>query len=253
MLRGPMVAPSELVLEKYRVTRELRRGRRGALLLGWYEALDAEVEIAVFDDVDEDPTSQNGVLRQAERLRRMRDPVLTEVREVGLLDDGTPCVVLEPVTGRSLAGLLAERGPLPWVEAARIGEIVATALAAKHAAGITHGDLAPEDVVIGETGVRLVAFGIGRPVGLAPASTDLAALGAVVAETLSGLRVDRADPSAARLVSPAGLPPIPNVLVEVVGEMLRSTGGDRPTAIAVATRLADIVAAGRKTTLKSRD
>jgi serine/threonine protein kinase len=249
----PMVAPSEVVLEKYRVVRELRRARRGALLLGWYEALDAEVELAVFDEVDEDPTSPNGVLRQAERLRRMRDPVLTEVREVGLLEDGTPCVVLEPVTGRSLTGLLAERGPLPWVEAARVGEIVATALAAKHAAGITHGDLALEDVVIGETGVRLVAFGIGRAAGLATARTDLAALGAVVAEILSGLAVDRADPASARLVSPAGLPPIPSVLVDVVGEMLHATDPERPAATAIAARLADIVAAGRKTTLKSRD
>lgn len=248
-----MVAPTELVLDKYRVVRELRRGRRGALLLGWYEALDAEVEIAVFDELDEDPTSQNGVIRQAERLRRMRDPALTEVREVGLLEDATPCVVLEPVTGRSLAGLLAERGPLPWVEGARIGEIVATALAAKHAAGITHGDLAAEDVVIGETGVRLVAIGVGRPPGLAPARTDLAGLGAVIAETLSGLRVDRADPAAVRLVSPAGLPPIPNVLVEIVGQMLEATEPGKPATAAMAARLADIVAAGRKTTLKSRD
>jgi serine/threonine protein kinase len=244
-----MVAPSELVLDKYRVVRELRRGRRGALHLGVHEALEAEVELAVLEEV-EDP---NDALRDAERIRRLRDPVLTEVRESGLLEDGSPCIVLEPGAGRSLAGLLAERGPLPWAEAARVGEIVATAIAAKHAAGIQHGDLAPEDVVIGETGVRLVAFGVGRAIGVAPAATDLAGLGAVLGETLSGLRVDRAAPSSARLVSPAGLPPIPNVLTDLVAEMLSGTDPRKPTAAEVADRLGDIARAGRKSTLKSRD
>jgi serine/threonine protein kinase len=242
-----MVAVSELVLQKYRVVRELRRGRRGVLHLGLHEQLDAEVELAVLDEVDEG----DKLLRDADRLRKLRDPVLTEVREIGILDDGSPCVVLEPVAGRSLAGLLAERGPLPWAEAARVGEIVATAIGTKHGVGLQHGDLAPEDVVIGETGVRLVAFGVGRAVGLAPASSDLAALGAVLAETLGGLRVDRGNPGAVRLVAPPGLPPIPNVLVDLVGEILLAPEGTKVTEIA--DRLGDIAKAGRKSTLKSRD
>lgn len=242
-----MVAASELVLQKYRVVRELRRGRRGVLHLGWHEQLDAEVELAVLDEIDDGQK----ILRDADRLRKLRDPVLTEVREVGLLEDGAPCVVLEPVAGRSLAGLLAERGPLPWAEAARVGEIVATAIGTKHGVGLQHGDLAPEDVVIGETGVRLVAFGVGRAVGLPPASSDLAALGAVLAETLSGLRIDRGSPGTVRIVAPAGLPPIPNVLVDLVGEILLAPEGSKVTEIA--DRLGDIARAGRKSTLKSRD
>ncbi len=244
-----MVAPSELILQKYRVVRELRRGRRGALHLGWHESLDAEVELALLDEVQD----VDKLLRDAEKIRRLRDPVLTEVREVGLLDDGGPVIVLEPVAGRSLAGLLAERGPLPWAEAARVGEIVATALAAKQAAGIAHGDLAPEDVVIGETGVRLVAFGVGRAVGLVPAQNDLAALGAILAETLSGERIDRGQPQTIRLVAPAGLPPIPNVLADLVGEILLGADGAQPAVAAIVDRLGDLARAGRKSTLKSRD
>ena len=248
-----MLVPTELVLEKYRVVRELRRGRRGQLLLGWHEGLDAEVDLAVLDVGQTDPMEREHVLRDAERLRRLRDPILTEVRDVGLLEDGAPCVVLEPMTGRSLAGLLTERGPLPWAEAARVGEIIGMALGAKLTAGIAHGDLAPDDIYIGETGVRLVAFGVGRAVGLAPAKNDVVALGAVLAETLSGIRVDRGRPESVRFAAPAGLPAVPGVFVELIGEMLAPRGNGRGDLAGIVDRLGEIARAGRKSTLKSRD
>src|SRR4029078_3419927 len=53
---------------------------------------------------------------------------------------GTPCLVVELVEGETLAGHLA-RGPLPAVEALRLGVHVAAALEAGHERGIRARDL----------------------------------------------------------------------------------------------------------------
>jgi serine/threonine protein kinase len=245
-----MIVPGDLVLERYRVGRELRRGRRGAVHAGWLEELESPVELAVLDDLGLESATRDRILADVEKLRKLRDPALTEVREVGLLDDGSPCVVMEPLEGRSLAGLLADRGPLPWPEAARVGEVVAHALDAKHAAGVLHGELAPDDVVIGETGMRLTAVGVGRSHQTPEPGTDLASLGVILAETLTG---NRPGPGPLHLAAPAGLPPIPAVFIDLVTQLLSVTEHGKPSAADVADKLADLAQAGRKSTLKSRD
>jgi serine/threonine protein kinase len=97
--------------------------------------------------------------RLAARLQHRNAIALFDVAE----HDGDPCLIMEYLPSRSLSKLLADRGTLSPQEAAQIGEQVATALTAAHAAGIVHRDVKPGNILIDDTGqVKITDFGISR-------------------------------------------------------------------------------------------
>ncbi|TCO46725.1 serine/threonine-protein kinase [Actinocrispum wychmicini] len=99
--------------------------------------------------------------RLAARLQHRNAIALFDVAE----HEGDPCLIMEYLPSRSLSRLLSERGTLSPQEAAQIGEQVATALTAAHAAGIVHRDVKPGNILIDDTGqVKITDFGISRSV-----------------------------------------------------------------------------------------
>ncbi|MEE1836586.1 protein kinase [Streptomyces sp. SP17KL33] len=68
-------------------------------------------------------------------------------------------IVMEHVDGQSLREVLDE-GPLQVTEVARIGEQIATALAAAHAAGVVHRDIKPANILLEEGRAVIADFGI---------------------------------------------------------------------------------------------
>jgi serine/threonine protein kinase len=72
-------------------------------------------------------------------------------------------MVMELVPGKPLRDIIAERGPLPPHEVARLVAQVAAALDAAHAAGVIHCDVKPANVIVDPAGVaKLTDFGIAR-------------------------------------------------------------------------------------------
>jgi hypothetical protein len=87
-------------------------------------------------------------------------PCVVPIYGSGQLADGRPFLVMEYCPGGSLAAALAE-GPLPVGATADVGERIAAALAAAHAAGITHRNVAPASVLLRASGdVALSDFGL---------------------------------------------------------------------------------------------
>jgi serine/threonine protein kinase len=113
--------------------------------------------------------SRARAMREGRIAARLHHPHAINVFDVALGpdlehgEDDQPWLVMEYLPSRSLADVLAERGPLPPLEVARIGRQVADALAAAHQAGIVHRDVKPGNVLIGENGtVKITDFGIAR-------------------------------------------------------------------------------------------
>jgi eukaryotic-like serine/threonine-protein kinase len=111
-------------------------------------------------------------LREARAIASLSHPNVVTLYDVAR-EGSAPFVVMELVPSRSLAELTRE-GPLPPQQVATIGDAVAAALQAAHAAGITHRDVKPGNVLVAHDGrIKLTDFGIARN----PADETLTATG----------------------------------------------------------------------------
>jgi serine/threonine-protein kinase len=111
---------------------------------------------------DQDPTFARRFQREARAAAALDSSAVVTVYDTGV-DDAGQYIVMEYVDGQSLADLLRDGQPLELSEALRIGERVASAIAAAHAAGILHRDIKPANVMVGSEGtVKLLDFGIAR-------------------------------------------------------------------------------------------
>jgi tRNA A-37 threonylcarbamoyl transferase component Bud32 len=100
-------------------------------------------------------------------------------------------VVVELVDGSSLRDMLADRGPLPPVGAARVAARACAAVAAAHAHGIVHGHLVPANVLLTIDGrVKVTDFRLAQATlasgGVADPGDDVRALGRCLAAMLTG-------------------------------------------------------------------
>jgi hypothetical protein len=115
--------------------------------------------------------------REARNAAQLRNhPNIVTVRDV-VTEDGVPWIVMQLVTGHSLAEDLAAAGPLSAAQAVYVADSILKALGAAHAAGIVHRDVKPANVMFTETGeVLLTDFGIA----VREADTTLTASGMLV-------------------------------------------------------------------------
>jgi hypothetical protein len=96
------------------------------------------------------------IAAQAARIAEAGILHVPEVHDVFTWAGAMPCVVTEEVEGRSLRRILAEHGPLDEGRAATIARDVLEVLAAAHEAGLPHGDVRPENVLVSGAGPVLL-------------------------------------------------------------------------------------------------
>ena len=158
-----------LLAGRYRLEQLLGRGSMGAV----WKAHDVvlrrsvavkEVLLPPTQSAEENAISRERALREARAIAALSHPNVVTLFDV-VEDDGRPWVVMELVPARSLAAIITEDGPLPPVEAARIGLAVLDALDSAHEVGITHRDVKPGNILVSRDGrVKLADFGISRKV-----------------------------------------------------------------------------------------
>jgi CRP-like cAMP-binding protein len=87
-------------------------------------------------------------------------------------------LALEFCDGRPLDEVLKSTGPLPEPEVRKIVGQLALALGYAHQAGVIHRDVKPTNVMVMRDGtVKLMDFGLARPVDEAPSLTEAAVVG----------------------------------------------------------------------------
>lgn len=107
------------------------------------------------------PDSRARFESEARAAAGLNHPHIVAVHDSGE-HDGTPYIVMERLSGRTLADELM-RGPMPQARVRALLDDVLSALAAAHAAGILHRDVKPGNVLLTASGdVKVADFGIAK-------------------------------------------------------------------------------------------
>jgi serine/threonine-protein kinase len=158
---------------RYELRRDLGRGAGGIVFEARHTFTGRRVALKVVaPDVPRAKLEElrGRLMREARALAAVHHPGVVEVLDGGVLDDGTPFVVMENLEGRTLEGLLTTRGKLSIHETVALTLQLADALEATHEAGVVHRDMKPSNVLItrdrdGRERVKLVDFGIAQIAG----------------------------------------------------------------------------------------
>jgi serine/threonine-protein kinase len=94
-------------------------------------------------------------------------PNICEVYDLGLLDDGSPYLVMEKLVGQTLAERIAREGGLPFDDIVEIASQVLSGLIAAHEKGIVHRDIKPENIFLARRPgsppiIKLLDFGVSK-------------------------------------------------------------------------------------------
>ncbi len=144
-----------------------------------YKARDTRLGRTVAVKVLPAALSENAELR--ERLEREAKTIssLSHSHICALYDVGkegaTDYLVMEYLEGETLSARLG-RGVLPMEQVLRYGTEIADALDKAHRQGIVHRDLKPGNVMLTKSGVKLLDFGLAKPVSSIAAKGSQTAL-----------------------------------------------------------------------------
>jgi eukaryotic-like serine/threonine-protein kinase len=259
--------PGAIIDGKYEVRRVLGSGGMGQV----FEARDLGLNRIVAVKVAWPGIGAASLRREAQVLAAFRHPGLATVHGLGTAADGNDFMVMERLSGASLAEFLDRRqaAPLPVVEILYLVDGICDALAPVHASGLAHADLKPANIMLLPGGrVVLLDFGIARieqlrdggtrisgsPHYMAPEAIrgrvstgsahliDLYALGVIAYVMLAGAPpFDHANPvelmmshlheAAPRLSDRRA--DVPAALDQLIAELLAKDPADRPADIEV--------------------
>lgn len=160
---GSGFRPGEVLGGRYEIAEVLGEGGMGTVYRAQDRMIGGDVAVKCLKpDVAE---GSEGVALLKEELRLARQ--ITHVNVVRVHDFGETSqarfFTMEYVAGQTLRELLDRGGRMAITPALQIGKQICRGLAAVHQAGIVHGDLKPQNVIVVGTGVaKLMDFGVAR-------------------------------------------------------------------------------------------
>ncbi len=199
---------------RYRIERELARGRTATVFLGHDLKHDRPVALKVLHPELAAAVGSVRFLREIQFAARLQHPHIVALHNSGEAD-GLLYFVMPYVVGESLRDRLDREPQLPIAEALRVAGEVADALGYAHGLGVVHRDIKPENILLADGRALVADFGIARAIGAAGSErltetgmalgtpaymspeqatedgqvdgrSDVYALGCVVYETLAG-------------------------------------------------------------------
>jgi len=180
------IRPGDVLADRYLLVDLLSESGNGRFWRAHDRILERHVAVHCISSEDPDAAAMMAAARTSAMVLDRRILRVLDVEE----RDGLCYVVNEWGSGTSLDILVANEGPLGPRRAAWVASEVAAAITAAHDAGVAHGRLIPENVLIDESGsVRVIGFSVDAALlGLPPGrlSSDVTDLGGLLYFMLTG-------------------------------------------------------------------
>ena len=164
-----MLTVGEILAGRYRIVREIGAGGMGTVYEGENLRIRRRVAIKIMRAVDE-PSAEliARFEREAQVASQIPSDHITEVLDLGELDNGQHFIVMEYLAGEPLSARVERLGRIPPRELVGLVRQVLQGLAAAHSVGVIHRDIKPDNVFIldekaGQPDfVKLLDFGVSK-------------------------------------------------------------------------------------------
>ncbi|HEY3497640.1 MAG TPA: protein kinase [Polyangiaceae bacterium] len=162
------VREGETVADKYVIGHVLGVGGMGVVVAATDRVLERRVAIKfLLPSLASSEKAVQRFIREARLATRITSEHVVRLLEIDTLPNGTPFFAMEYLEGRDLRAMMAERGPLPSIEAVDYVMQALEAVAEGHHHGVIHRDLKPSNLFVthradGSPLVKVLDFGIAK-------------------------------------------------------------------------------------------
>ena len=159
-----MQLPKGSILGSYRIEEFIASGGMGEIYKARHTELERWVAIKILGEgIARDEVALGRFRREAKSASRLEHPHICRVYDFGEEGDRV-FLVLEYLEGETLAERIA-RGPLGPEKILEYGAEIAEALDHAHSHGLVHRDLKYDNVMLTESGTKILDFGIAKRSG----------------------------------------------------------------------------------------
>jgi serine/threonine protein kinase len=158
-----------IVAGKFRLDSLIGRGGMGSVWSATHLGLGHQIAIKLVSrEFVRSPAALRRFDAEAKAVARLQSRHVVQVYDNGALDDGTPYIAMELLSGESLQQRIDRAGPLSLRETVSILAQCCRALGRAHSMGIVHRDIKPDNIFLARTAdedaevVKILDFGVAK-------------------------------------------------------------------------------------------
>ena len=144
----------------WRITGRLGEGGFGTVFLGEKGAQKAAIKV-IREEFVEETDARKRLATEAEVLSKLSDPSIGKILDSDLSGE-FPWIATEFINGPTLDDKVKYEGPLEEISWFNLAADIFHAIITANEFGIIHKDIKPSNIILGETGNKLIDFGIAH-------------------------------------------------------------------------------------------
>ena len=153
----PSNFPSKL--GKWKIKRRLASREDKIVLLGENNGELAAIKILKNADLLED-RERRRFDQEVINLKKLNHPHIPKIVDLDLVDAMQPWIATEFISGPTIQERVSKKGPLKLDEWLKALKEITSALAYVHSVGIYHRDISPSNIILSDSGAKLIDFGM---------------------------------------------------------------------------------------------